>query len=260
MHHILAKRHSHKLAEFASSNVLLAFDYDGTLAPIVERPSLARMRPATRRLLAAVARRYPCVVISGRARQDLARRVGGVPVWHLSGNYGLEPWAQDAAYPPQVNEWVRQLERTLPAHQGITIENKTYSVTLHYRLAKHQRRAVKAIKQAISALRGARTLGGKHAISLVPRDAPSKGIALERARRLLACDTAIYVGDDDTDEEAFKAGRSDRLLGIRIGARARSRARYHLKDQDEIDDFLKTLIEFRPLRGAIHGPHFRNGR
>jgi trehalose 6-phosphate phosphatase len=260
MRHILAKRHSHKLAEFASSNVLIAFDYDGTLAPIVPQPSLARMRPTTRRLLAAVARRYPCVVISGRARQDLARRVGAVPVWHLAGNYGLEPWAQDAAYPAQVKEWVRQLERTLPAHQGIAIENKTYSATIHYRQAKHQRRAVKAIKQAVSALRGARILGGKHAISLVPRDAPSKGIALERARRLLACDTAIYVGDDDTDEEAFVAGRPDRLLGVRIGARARSRARYHLKRQEEIDDFLETLLEFRPLRGRLNGRNFPNGR
>src|SRR5688572_28246449 len=99
MLHILAKRHIQKLAEFASSNVLVAFDYDGTLAPIVADPALARMRPGTRRLLASVARRYPCVVISGRARHDVLSRVGGVPVWHVSGNHGLEPWAQNAEYP-----------------------------------------------------------------------------------------------------------------------------------------------------------------
>src|SRR5581483_12084952 len=79
MRHILAERHQPTLAGFASSNVLLGFDYDGTLAPIVADPAAARMRPSTRRLLASVARRYPSVVISGRARRDLVRRVGAVP-------------------------------------------------------------------------------------------------------------------------------------------------------------------------------------
>ena len=55
MTHILAKRHVHTLADFASSNVLLAFDYDGTLAPIVSDPSVARLARATRRLLATAA-------------------------------------------------------------------------------------------------------------------------------------------------------------------------------------------------------------
>jgi trehalose 6-phosphate phosphatase len=87
MPHILAKRHIHKLANFASSNVLLGFDYDGTLAPLASNPGIARMRASTSRLLASVARRYPCVVISGRARDDLARHVGDIPVRQLSGNH-----------------------------------------------------------------------------------------------------------------------------------------------------------------------------
>ena len=113
MFHILAKRHIHRLAEFASSNVLVAFDYDGTLAPIVSDPAVARMRPGTRRLLIAVARRYPCVVISGRARQDVVRRVGGIPVWHVSGNHGLEPWSEQEAYATRVRAWVRNLKASL---------------------------------------------------------------------------------------------------------------------------------------------------
>lgn len=248
MRHILAKRHISKLVEFASANVLLAFDYDGTLAPIVPDPPRARMRPKTRRLLAAVARRYPCVVISGRARHDLVRCVGSVPVWHLSGNHGLEPWGQNTTYPAQVREWVRHLKRRLAPYSGVVIEDKTYSVTVHYRQASDQRRARRAITRAVESLRGARSLGGKHALNLVPQDAPHKGIALERARRLLACDAAIYVGDDDTDEDAFNAARPERLLGIRIGARRYSRARYILRNQEEIDRVLEILIACRPLR------------
>jgi trehalose 6-phosphate phosphatase len=248
MRHILARRHIRKLAEFASSNVLVALDFDGTLAPIVSEPARARMRPHTRRLLAKVARRYPCVVISGRARRDVLGRVGTIPVWHVTGNHGLEPWAQDAAYPLQVQRWVRHLKTRVGLYPGIVIEDKTYSVTVHYRHARHKRRARTAISHAARLLRDARLLDGKDAISLVPRSAPNKGVALERARRLLVCDSAIYVGDDATDEDAFAVARSERLLSIRVGRCARSRADYCLVNQEEVDAFLDMLLTLRPIR------------
>ncbi|HWF83892.1 MAG TPA: trehalose-phosphatase [Vicinamibacterales bacterium] len=258
MIHILAKRHVHTLADFASSNVLLAFDYDGTLAPIVSDPAVAHLPRSTRRLLASAADRYPCVVISGRARHDVAKRVGSVPVFHVSGNHGLEPWAQTAAYARRVKGWVRRLRERLASYSGVVVEDKTYSVTIHYRNAVHGRRMLAAIGEAVRELRGARSLGGQDAISLVPSGAPTKGAALERARRLLACDTAIYVGDDQTDEDAFSAARADRLLAIRIGARRRSRAPYYLRNQREIDDLLRALLAFRPLNPCFAPPGLRS--
>ena len=72
---ILTPRNLHTLASFAASNVLLAFDYDGTLAPIAATPSAARMRAETRRRLARISERYPCVVISGRTLEDLEKRL-----------------------------------------------------------------------------------------------------------------------------------------------------------------------------------------
>lgn len=248
VHHILAKRHLPALTAFATSNVLVAFDYDGTLAAISSSPERAPMRARTRRLLAAVAERYPCVVISGRARSDLVNWLSGVPVWHLSGNHGLEPWAEEATYAARVTRWERQLVRRLQRYPGVTVENKTYSITVHYRHAKPRRPAVVAVRQALGALRGARLIRGKEAVSVLPRDSAGKGDALQRARRLLHCDLAIYVGDDDTDEEAFVDTPPGVVLGIRIGASRRSRARYHLKDQKEIDAFLQTLLRVRSLR------------
>ena len=91
-------------------------------------------------------------------------------------------------------------------------------------------------------------MGGNQAVNIVARGAPHKGIALERVRNLLACDTIIYVGDDDTDEDAFRAATPDRLLAIRIGAKRRSRARHWLKSQAEVDAFLQTLLSLRPTR------------
>jgi trehalose 6-phosphate phosphatase len=242
---ILSKRHAHVLARFAASDVLVALDYDGTLAPIVSTPRKARMRPRTRRLLAAVAKRYPCVVISGRARDDVTARVSSVPVWHVAGNHGLEPWGEDASYAARVRRWVDQLRRRLALIDGIAIEDKTYSVTVHYRGAKKKERVKRAVAAAVRSLRGARVIGGSEAFNVVPRGAPHKGQALERARRLLSCDKAIYVGDDETDEDAFAAARSDRLLSVRIGNTRRTRAAFRLKDQRQIDRFLRALIVLR---------------
>src|SRR5688572_22021573 len=245
---ILSKRYAHVLADFAAADVLVALDYDGTLAPIVSTPRKARMRPRTRQLLAAVAKRYPCVVISGRSRDDVTARVSSVPVWHVAGNHGLEPWGEQASYAARVREWVRTLRRRLADVDGVTIEDKTYSVTVHYRLARHRDRARRAVATAVRTLRAARVIGGCEAVNVMPRGAPHKGEALERARRLLACDKAIYVGDDETDEDAFAAARSDRLLSVRIGNARRSRATYRLKDQRQIDRFLRRLLALRPLR------------
>ena len=82
---ILAKKNQRVLARYALSNLLVAFDYDGTLAPIVAVPERAHMRATTRRLLRRVAERYPCVVISGRARADLIPRLKDIPVAHDLG-------------------------------------------------------------------------------------------------------------------------------------------------------------------------------
>lgn len=241
------------LASFAHSNVLLAFDYDGTLAPIAATPARARMRRDTRELLARVARLYPCVVISGRALNDLARRLRRIPVWYLFGNHGLEPAAPGLNEPTPASEWARLLRRRLTRDSGIVIEDKRYSLTIHYRNARNRAEAIAAIDRAIQDVPGARALGGSEAVSLLPHSGADKGVALRQACRQFACDSAIYVGDDATDEDAFASSYPEELLTIRIGATHASRARYHLTCQDEIDDLLGVLIDLRTgQRGRAH--------
>jgi len=111
------------------------------------------MRETTRRLLIEAARLYPCVIISGRALDDLSERLAGVPVWYLFGNHGLEP-------PPP---------------------GKRYSLTIHYRNARDKRRAVEAIDRVVARLPDARALGGAEAVSLLPRGGGNKGVALQQA-------------------------------------------------------------------------------
>jgi trehalose 6-phosphate phosphatase len=255
MYRILARRHLHRLETFAASNVVVAFDFDGTLAPLVETPSRAALRGTTRRLLASAARLYPVAVISGRARADVARRLESVPVRHVTGNHGLEPWGERPEHARLVRAWTAQLEAAFADWSGVTVENKTYSLTVHYRAARGKARVVERVREFARALRNVRAVGGIDSIALVPGDAPHKGAALERTRQLLACDTAIYVGDDETDEDVFRSGDSGPLLGIRVGARRGSRAAYCLTSQEEIDSLLRVLIECRRRGGPSCHPN-----
>ena len=250
---ILGRRQAPALAQFASSNVLLAFDYDGTLAPITAYPERARMRERTRRLLVAAAIRYPCVVISGRGWSDVAPRLDGIPLRRVYGNHGLEPWAENAGHAAAVRQWIDRLDH-LRTYPGLSIEDKTYSVAIHYRRVRQKRVVRRAIEAAVRRLRGARIVGGKEAVNLVPASAPDKGAALEHARRLLACDCSIYVGDDETDEDAFTAAPADRLLAVHVGRGRNSRAHYHLGEQADIDSLLRVLVAARPLQNGRGGP------
>lgn len=248
MQHILAKSHFSTLANFACSSVLIGFDYDGTLAPIASTPARVRMRQSTRALLARVARQYPCIVISGRALDEVAKRLQKLPLWHVFGNHGVEPWAQTEEAADLVKGWASRLRGRLARLPGVVVENKTYSVTIHYRQAADKTRARRAIADAIRGLRHIRALGGEQAVNLMVKDSADKGAALQRARRVLGCESAIYVGDDETDEDAFASAPAEQLLSVRVGPARASRARYYLASQAEIDRFLRALLAVRSRR------------
>jgi trehalose 6-phosphate phosphatase len=118
-------------------------------------------------------------------------------------------------------------------------------VTVHYRHAADHAHVLADILEAAHALRGVRILGGVEAVTVLPARGTDKGKALQRTRRLLRCDMALYVGDDDTDEDAFRSGGDAPLLAIRVGASRTSDAPYHLHSQDDIDRLLTLLIDLR---------------
>jgi trehalose 6-phosphate phosphatase len=235
------------LPRFAAAEVLLAFDYDGTLAPIVPRPEDAQMRTSTRRLLSEASRGYPCAVISGRAQADLRDMLGPVPIWELVGNHGLEPSSQAAKFEKQVRRWLPRLHQALDPIQGVVIEDKGLSVSVHYRQARRKVAAVRAIIEVTEALRSARVVGGKMVMNVLPENGPNKGSALERVRTKLGCDAAIYVGDDTTDEDVF-ALTGPKLLTVRVGEKRGSKADYYLSDQEEVDELLRRLVALRRPR------------
>ena len=246
MRKLLSKENASVLAQLAWSRVLLAFDFDGTLAPIVEDRDDAGMRESTARLFSRIAALYPCAVISGRSQDDVASRLGGAPVKYVIGNHGLEPGAGLDIFEEEVSEIRPRLEAVLSAVPGLDVEDKRYSLALHYRKARRKRDARGKIREAVSSLPiKMREIPGKFVVNLVPEHAPNKGDAVLRLRDIERADTALYVGDDITDEDVFRLDQPGRLLTVRVGESRTSAANYFLKDQREIDRLLDRLIASR---------------
>jgi len=246
MKHLLSPDNAEVLAQLAWSRVLVAFDFDGTLAPIVADREDAQMRPRTSALFARVCGLYPCAVISGRSRSDVSSRIGAAPIKYVVGNHGLEPGASLEEFEKEIAQARALLEETLPELAGVDMEDKRYSLALHYRRSRNKRIARAALLAAVAALPvPMRVVPGKLVVNVVPDRAPNKGNALIALRRAERADTALYVGDDVTDEDVFELDQPGRLLTVRVGESRGSAAAYFLRDQGEMDRLLVKLVSLR---------------
>jgi len=242
------------LAACREPGALLAFDFDGTLAPIVADPARAALRPSTRRLLERLARRQPCLVLSGRAAEDVAARLGSVGLAQVVGNHGaafaLRPAARTAAR-ARAARWRARLEATLDGRPGLRLEDNGVSLAVHYRGAPDPAAARRAIRRAARSLPGARLLDGKRVVNVLPAGAPHKGAVLADIARRRRARCVLYVGDDLTDESAFAAVVAPRFVTVRVGRSRDSAAAYALDGQRQIDALLRALL--RPARSVRPG-------
>lgn len=255
MRYLLAEGNHAALKRFAVPGTLVALDFDGTLAPIVRDRDRAALRPSTRKLLAELAVRYPCMILSGRARSDLRERLCGTGINAVIGNHGIEPWSASATLENTVRRWLPLLRDKLGHLRGVDIENKRFSVAVHYRHAENSEQARRAIAATAETLDKVRLIGGKQVVNILPARAPHKGTALERHLTRSRCQRAIYVGDDDTDEDAFALADRRQILGVRIGRNRDSLAEYYLRRQPEIDRFIRLLLEFRTGKSGSRPNH-----
>jgi trehalose 6-phosphate phosphatase len=249
MKELLHPRHRPALARFvgvgAPEKVLLAFDYDGVLAPLVKDPAGAVMRARTRALLARVARQYPVAVVSGRAWKDTNRFVGGV-VPHVVGNHGFElghAVPVPAAVLRQVRGWRGELERALAGVPGVHFEDKRSTLAIHYGLTPAWRRSERAVYEAANQLAGTRLIPGKKVLNVLPHDFPSKGDAVRTLVARLGLEAALYAGDDVTDEDVFAVG-APLVFGVHVG-KGPSLAPWRLRTQADTDALLEALLAAR---------------
>ncbi len=242
MKHLLSPS-ANVLHQLTRTRALLAFDYDGTLAPIVDSRDAAQMRPETAALFGRVCQLFPCAVISGRRQADVAARLRGASVKYIVGNHGAEPSGGLERFAAEMARARQCLSEALAAQDGIEIEDKRYSLAVHYRRAEDPIAAAATIAAAVSELPMAmRIVDGKCVVNVVAERAPNKGDALLDLCASEHADTALYVGDDVTDEDVFELRQPGRLIGVRVGESQSSAAEYFLRDQLEIDRLLATLV------------------
>ncbi|MGD2116169.1 MAG: trehalose-phosphatase [Acidobacteriota bacterium] len=243
-------------------------DYDGTLTPIVERPEDAVLSEEMRTVLGRLAARFPVAVVSGRGRPDVEERVG-LPGLYYAGSHGFDiagppgaggtegagvthQAAADAV--PVVEEVTGRLERALAGFAGAQVEPKRFTVAVHYRRAAPEDvpRMEAVVDRLVAEHPGLRKAGGKKVWEIRPALDWDKGKAVEWILRVILSRgdlapedaLAIYAGDDDTDEDAFRALRDHDPPGISILVTETPRptaATHTLRDPDEVRALLALL-------------------
>ncbi len=256
MQALFSDRGKQRLDDIVGPGLLCAFDFDGTLAPIVDRPEQARLPEEIRHRLAVLGEYAPIAIITGRSIQDIRTRLGFSPDF-VVGNHGLEGvpgWEMLATRHERLSaNWRKQLAGVL--HQedgdpGIQLEDKRYSLSVHYRLAEDPHCAANRLQELFQRLHPPpRIVSGKYVYNLLAEDACHKGNALERLMQACAARNAIYVGDDITDEDVFRLQRPD-LLSVRIEHDIDSAAEFFLRHTGEILALLVELTERLRVAGA----------
>ena len=226
---------------------LMAFDFDGTLAPIVARPDDARVSVAVASRLGALAARLPVAIVTGRTVADVQGRLGFEPQF-IVGNHGAED-AQGAAGLRPLAERLDALRTRLQAHAaelqaaGIQVEDKGLSLALHYRLSRDRPRAQQLIGALLeSPPAGLRLFAGKMVVNAMAAEAPDKADAVRALVSRVGAGAAFFAGDDVNDEPVFEAA-PPHWLTLRIGRDDRdSRARFCLDGPQEMALLLERVL------------------
>lgn len=250
MPHLLHPAGQDALAAVLRRCPLLAFDFDGTLTPIVATPDQARISQAVSGKLERLASRLPVAIVTGRRIDDVRPRLGFQPHF-VVGNHGAEMAADDIALGANALQEVRSdlARRELElARAGIMVEDKGLSLALHYRLSRRPDEALTLIREVLRPVQPrCRTFSGKMVENVVPADAPDKALAVHRLVAHCNVSCAIFVGDDVNDEPVFASAPPD-WLTIRVGRDADSQAGYFLHSTAEVGLLLdRMLVHLGPV-------------
>jgi len=252
-----------QLRHMLSGRPMLAFDIDGTLAPIVAEPWRAHISDELRACLRSLAATTPVAIITGRAVKD-ARPLLGFSPHYLVGNHGAEGIpgfeAQSSAFQRVCAAWLAELSATADARgwramPGIMLEDKQYSLSFHYRHAARPALARQMLEQRVARLAPLPDIvHGKRVLNLLPPDAPHKGEALQILLGLSGCTRAMYVGDDVTDEDVFRM-RMPEVLSVRVGRKRKSAAQMYLKNQADVARLVRRLVAMLDVGKQQSRPH-----
>ncbi|KAF2311719.1 hypothetical protein GH714_026360 [Hevea brasiliensis] len=273
-----------QIANFAKGKRLALFlDYDGTLSPIVDNPDCAFMSNAMRSAVKKVAKCFPTAIISGRSRDKVHEFVGLTELYY-AGSHGMDimgpvrqsvpddqpncmrstdnevnPWQGSLFQPaseflPMIDEVYSSLVESTKDIKGAKVENNKFCVSVHYRNVddKSWTSVAQCVYDVIKNYPRLRLTHGRKVLEVRPVINWDKGKAvtfLLESLGLSNCDDVlpIYVGDDRTDEDAFKVLRERNCgFGILVSSVPKeTNAFYSLRDPSEVMEFLKSLVMWK---------------
>ena len=246
-----ALEHVQEIAGAGDRSLAIFLDYDGTLTPIVSHPEKAFLSDSTRQTLRTLATRAQVAILSGRELEDVRKRVGidGI-VYAGSHGFDIAGLRRQAAtkFLPALDTAEKEIREKLAGIAGALIERKRFSIAAHYRNVNESDfpKLERTVSEVAVRHRELRTMEGKKVYELLPNIDWDKGKAviwlledldLERGKV-----RPIYIGDDRTDEDAFRA-LEQRGVGILVSEEPRpTAASYSLRDPSEVERFLRELV------------------
>ena len=235
-----------------SGHVAVFLDYDGTLTPIVDHPEDAWLSDSMRGTLRELAAQMPVAILSGRDLDDVRRRVDVDGIVY-AGSHGFDIAAPGlrrelgADFLADLDLAERQLREALDDIVGAQLERKRFSVAAHYRHVNENdvTEVARAVETVAARHCNLRRMNGKKVYELLPDIEWHKGKAVIWLLDMLGLERAgvrpIYIGDDTTDEAAFRAVEQSGV-GILVDEQSQTTAaRYSLKDPAEVERFLRAL-------------------
>jgi trehalose 6-phosphate phosphatase len=248
----------------SASHILLLADYDGTLTPIVGRPRDAVLSTRVREILTTLAGKpmYSVGVISGRSITELKSLVAIEGIYY-AGNHGLEiegpglryisPLAESARM--TIKDLAEQMATELADVDGVIVQDKGMSLSIHYRLVRKEKEStvadvVRRLTTPLCEGGKIKLFTGKKVWEIRPPVDWDKGKAVEAIEReikaMLKIERllTIYLGDDNTDEDAFRVVHPPGGWSIFVGEENQTSAAYYfLNSTAEVETFLTRLHE-----------------
>jgi trehalose 6-phosphate phosphatase len=227
--------------------VALFLDFDGTLVELAEAPGAIHVPPRLKPLLDRLAERLDgrLAIVSGRAIDDLRGHLGGSAAV-LSGSHGAELLYADGrripvSAPPGLGIARAEVRRFAAGGDGLLVEDKPAGVALHYRLAPERAEAVGDFLERLAERSGLALQHGKMVAELRPEGA-DKGAAVRRlmAEPPFAGARPVFVGDDLTDEDAFRAAAGLGGEGVLVGPERATAARWRLAGVAQVTSWLEA--------------------